>query len=33
MVMQHFAGKELYMKLSICLISLTTQHMELFTLL
>lgn len=33
MVMQHFVGKELYMKLSICLISLTTQHMELFILL
>lgn len=33
MVMQHFVGKELCMKLSICLISLTTQHMELFILL
>lgn len=33
MVMQHFVGKELCMKLSICLIYLTTQHMELFILL
>lgn len=33
MVMQHFVGKELYMKLSICLISLHILHMELFILL
>ena len=33
MVMQRFVDKELYMKLSIFLISLTTQHMELFILL
>lgn len=33
MVMQHFVDKELCMKPFICLISLTTQHMELFILL